>query len=82
MRILVGELIVVEWLFNWPGLGNLLAHTLIPTGTAFTRGLADRSLFLDPPVVAAVLTVFAALFIMTDQTASILVRVFDPRLRE
>lgn len=82
VRILVGELIVVEWLFNWPGLGNLLAQTLIPSGVAFSRGFAEGSLFLDPPVVAAVLTVFAALFILTDLVASVLVRVFDPRLRE
>lgn len=82
VRILVGELIVVEWLFDWPGLGNLLAQTLIPAGSASTRGLTEGGLFLDPPVVAAVLTVFAALFILTDLTASILVRVFDPRLRE
>ena len=82
VRILVGELIVVEWLFQWPGLGNLLAQTLIPSGVAFTRGVTEGDLFLDPPVVAAVLAVFAALFILTDLTASVLVRVFDPRLRE
>jgi peptide/nickel transport system permease protein len=82
VRILVGELIVVEWLFIWPGLGNLLAQTLIPTGVAFTRGVVERSLFLDPLVVAAVLTVFAALFLLTDLVATILARVFDPRLRE
>ena len=81
VRILVGELIVVEWLFNWPGLGNLLAQTLIPTGTAFSRGHPEGGLFLDPPLVAIVLTIFAFLFIMTDLTASILVKVFDPRLR-
>jgi ABC-type dipeptide/oligopeptide/nickel transport system permease component len=28
-RILVGELVVVEWLFNWPGLGRMLASTLV-----------------------------------------------------
>lgn len=82
VRILVGELIVVEWLFLWPGLGNLLAQTLIPVGVAFTRGVVERSLFLDPPVVAAVLTVFAALFLLTDLAATILTRVIDPRLRE
>lgn len=82
VRILVGELIVVEWLFLWPGLGNLLAQTLIPTGVAFARGVIERSLFLDPAVVAIVLTVFAAVFLITDLAASTLARVFDPRLRE
>jgi peptide/nickel transport system permease protein len=82
LRLLVGELIVVEWLFDWPGLGNLLARTLIPSGIALTRGIVERPLFLDPAVVAAVLAVFAAMFLLTDLVASVLVRAFDPRLRE
>lgn len=82
VRLLVGELIVVEWLFEWPGLGRLLAQTLIPTGIATTRAAVERILFLDPPVVAAVLAIFAALFLLTDLMASVLVKVIDPRLRE
>jgi len=78
VRLLAGELIVVEWLFQWPGLGRLLASTLIPSGTSSPM---QAPLFLDPPVVAAVLMVFAALFLMTDFIAAILVRVADPRLR-
>jgi peptide/nickel transport system permease protein len=30
-RLLLGELVVVEWLFSWPGLGRLLAFVLIPS---------------------------------------------------
>ena len=83
VRLLVGELIVVEWFFKWPGLGNLLAQTLIPSGVAVGRGLeVGQSLFLNPPVVAAVLAVFTALFLLTDLVASVLVRVLDPRLRD
>lgn len=82
IRLLVGELIVVEWLFEWPGLGNLLARTLIPSGLVLVRSVVERPLFLDPPVVAIVLAVFAALFMLTDMVASILVRIYDPRLRE
>ncbi len=82
LRLLIGELIVVEWLFDWPGLGNLLAQTLIPSGGANSRAVVERLLFLDPPVVAAVLTVFAALFLLIDLIASVLARRFDPRLRE
>jgi peptide/nickel transport system permease protein len=82
VRLLVGELIVVEWFFQWPGLGNLLAQTLIPSGVAVGRSLGEESLFLDPPVVAAVLAVFTALFLLTDLVASVLVRVIDPRLRD
>ena len=84
VRLLVGELIVVEWLFNWPGLGSLLAQTLIPSGVASSVGGADAGglLFLNPPVVAAVLVVFAALFLITDLIATLLAQGFDPRLRE
>jgi peptide/nickel transport system permease protein len=78
VRLLVGELIVVEWLFEWPGLGRLLALTLIP---AVTSTSTQEPLFLDPRVVSAVLVVFAALFLLTDFIAAILVRVSDPRLR-
>jgi peptide/nickel transport system permease protein len=81
-RLLVGELIVVEWLFQWPGLGNLLARSLIPPRTASMQVAVENSIFLNPPVVAAVLAVFAALFLLTDFGASLLVRYFDPRLRE
>jgi peptide/nickel transport system permease protein len=78
-RLLVGELIVVEWLFNWPGLGNLLASTLVP-GTLSTA-LGSTPLFLNPQVVAALVTIIAILFLSADLVASIAVRVIDPRLR-
>jgi len=78
-RLLMGELILVEWLFDWPGLGRLLALTLVPTSTSQSAGSA---LFLDPAVVATVLTTFAALFLLTDLVASSLVQRFDPRLRD
>ncbi len=83
LRMLVGELLIVEWLFEWPGIGRLLAETLIPSGLAFSAGgSAESSLFLSPAVVAAVLFVFAALFILVDMAASALARAYDPRLRE
>lgn len=82
VRLLVGELIIVEWLFDWPGLGSLLAQTLIPGGMVLSRRNLDHALFLDPPVIAALLVIFAALFLATDLMASLLVRVFDPRMRE
>lgn len=76
-RLLVGELVVVEWLFAWPGLGRLLAQTLVPPVLSNSQG---TNLFLDPEVVAIVLTVFGALFLSADLIASFLVRMFDPRL--
>ena len=78
VRLLVGELIVVEWLFEWPGLGRQLALTLIPAQTSTPT---QEPLFLAPRVVAAVLVVFASLFLITDFIAAVLVRVSDPRLR-
>lgn len=82
VRLLVGELIVVEWLFGWPGLGNLLAQTLIPSGVISSRASIEHPLYLDPPVVAAVLAIFATVFLLTDLIASVLAKHFDPRLRE
>jgi len=76
-RLLMGELILVEWLFDWPGLGRLFALALVPGA----RGMGMSPLFLNPPVVATVLTAFATLFLVTDLVAAILVRVVDPRLR-
>ncbi len=78
LRLLVGELILVEWLFRWPGLGRLLAATLIPSPVSVSLG---TPLFLNPPLVAALITVFAALFLVTDLVASVLVQIIDPRLR-
>jgi peptide/nickel transport system permease protein len=78
-RLMIGELIVVEWLFNWPGLGKLLASTLVPG--MLSSDLGATAHFLNPPLVAAVVTIIAALFLIADLIASILVRIFDPRLR-
>lgn len=78
-RLLVGELIVVEWLFSWPGLGYLLASTLVPNMLSVSLGA--NALFLDPPTVAGDITIIGALFIMVDLIAHILVRSVEPRLR-
>ncbi len=77
-RVLVAELIVVEWLFGWPGLGRMTAWALIPPRLSFDAG---APLFLYPPALAAVFTVMAALFLAADLIASFLAQVWDPRLR-
>jgi ABC-type dipeptide/oligopeptide/nickel transport system permease component len=74
---MVGELVVVEWLFSWPGLGRLLAWTLVPS---LSSSPAQQALFLDPPVLAALLTVLAALFLTADFVSALLARASDPRL--
>jgi len=78
VRLLVGELILVEWLFRWPGLGYLFAQTLIPPRLSSGYG---STMFLNPPAAATILTIFAALFLWTDLVASFTVRAIDPRLR-
>jgi len=78
-RLVVGELIVVEWLFSWPGLGFLLASTLVPN--MLSTDLGVNVLFLDPPTVAGDITIIGALFIITDLFTHILVHFFEPRLR-
>jgi peptide/nickel transport system permease protein len=79
LRLLMGELIVVEWLFNWPGLGNLMASTLVPG--QYSTVLGSTPLFLNPPLVSVVVTIIAAIFLISDLIASSLVRIVDPRLR-
>ncbi len=78
-RMLVGELVVIEWLFNWPGLGKMLASTLVPG--QLSANLGASALFLDPPTVALDITIIGALFLLADLFASVLVRIIDPRLR-
>ena len=78
VRLLVADLIVVEWLFGWPGLGFLMAATLIPAQVA--SATVDAG-FLDPPLVASLLTIFAAIFLVTDLLAGALARAADPRQR-
>ena len=77
-RMLVGELVVIEWLFNWPGLGSMLASTLIPGQLSINLGASI--LFLDPPTVALDITIIGALFLLADSFASVMVRIVDPRL--
>jgi len=77
-RLLVGELVVVEWLFAWTGLGRMLAQTLVPP---LQTNAAETLLFLDPQVVSIILTLFAGFFLIADLLASTTIRVVDPRLR-
>jgi peptide/nickel transport system permease protein len=69
LRILVAELIIIERLFNIPGVGRLIANALIISSEP------------NPPVIATLLTVLAFFFLMADFVASIVARAVDPRLR-
>jgi peptide/nickel transport system permease protein len=79
LRQAVGELVVVEWLFGWSGLGLLLASTLVPGH--LSTDLGATQLFLSPPVVAAIVTVIGLLFLVVDLISSVAIRMIDPRLR-
>lgn len=78
LRLLVAELIVVERLFAWPGLGALIASAFIP---ARVSTAPEAPLFLNPPVVAAALALLALLFVAADGAAALAARAADPRLR-
>lgn len=78
LRMLVTDLILVEWLFFWPGLGRFLAFALIPSERT---NMASSPYLLDPPFVTAILVTVTALFLVADFFASVVVRFFDPRLR-
>ncbi len=71
-RMLVVELIILERLFNWPGLGMLFSNTLILTSLSVN--------FLFPPLLAGLLPVLVFFFMSADLIASLAARLVDPRL--
>ena len=82
LRLLIAELILVEYLFTWPGIGRLLAATLVPSETVTSGGTAlSSSLFLYPPLLAALITLLALIYLSIDLIASLTIQAVDPRLR-
>lgn len=73
LRLMLAELIIIERLFNWPGLGRLIASAL--------NVRAQSQDVLSPPLIAALLTVLVGLFLFIDLFATSLSRMIDPRLR-
>jgi peptide/nickel transport system permease protein len=78
LRLSAGELIIVETLFVWPGLGRLIAQALIPSNNSV---VAETALFLSPPLLGATLALFAALFMLSNLVAGLAQRALDPRSR-
>lgn len=76
-RYLLGEIVLIEFLFNWPGIGRMLALTLIPP--SLSSGVSS-SFFLNPRVLSLLLVLFTLLFLLADLFASLLVRRVDPRI--
>ncbi len=80
-RLSVAELILVEWLFNWRGVGSLLVQTLVPPNISSPWSVSgSHAYFLHPPLLAFLMVVFALLFLLTDLFTSALARAADPRL--
>jgi peptide/nickel transport system permease protein len=77
LRLMVGELILVEWIFSWPGLGRLLAFTLLGPRS----NEPPRAIFLHAPTLSLTLVLLAALFLVTDLISGLVARAADPRLR-
>lgn len=73
LRLMIAELIIIERLFNWPGLGRLIASAL-----SIKSNSQD---VLSPPLIAALLTVLVCIFLFIDLFATTLSRIIDPRLR-
>lgn len=78
LRLSAGELVIVETLFLWPGLGRLMGLALIP-GNSSVAG--ESAVFLSPPVLGAALALFAALFLLVGLASGLATRALDPRLR-
>jgi peptide/nickel transport system permease protein len=74
LRLMVAELIIIERLFGLPGIGRLLSSTVLLTRESDT--------FLLPPLLAAIMTVLAGFFLLTDIASGLLVKKFDPRQAE
>ena len=74
---LLSSAIVVESLFEWPGLGRQLALALAPR----TDGRPSGSVFLHPETVATLLVIMAALHLGVILAADWIAARLDPRMR-
>jgi peptide/nickel transport system permease protein len=74
LRYTISSLIVIEWLFQWPGIGRLLASN-------FVRG-PNRFVFpVEPALSAGIITVIAILFMLTTFAVDTATFSLDPRVR-
>jgi len=74
-RLMVAELIIIERLFNWPGIGRFIGNVLEPNAGFFDE------VVLTPPTMAALLTVLVTTFLVIDFVTIYIARLVDPRLR-
>ena len=74
-RLMVAELIIIERLFNWPGLGKFMGTVLRPA-TGFLGATV-----LTPATMAGLLTSLVLIFLCIDFITMFMARMIDPRLR-
>jgi ABC-type dipeptide/oligopeptide/nickel transport system permease component len=74
-RLMVAELIIIERLFNWPGIGRFIGNVLEPNAGFFD------AIVLTPPTMAALLSVLVITFLIIDFLTIYIARLVDPRLR-
>lgn len=73
IRFMVAELIIIERLFNWPGIGKLISSVLVIT--------SNSDNFLHPPLFAVIMMILVVIFLLSDLIAWTLTHALDPRLR-
>jgi len=73
-RLMVAELIIVERLFNWPGLGRFIGNALRPA-TIFEAPI------LTSATMAALLSTLVLIFLLIDLITILIARIVDARLR-
>lgn len=72
LRLLIAELIIIERLFSWPGIGRIISTTLVVT--------SHSENYLLPSLFASLVTIIVALFLFVDFLVAILIRIYDPRV--
>lgn len=81
LSVMIGELILVEWLFRWPGLGRQLATAIQPPSTTLIYTSVIPSSYLHAPTVATLATTLGFILILANILVSIFTFSADPRLQ-
>jgi len=76
MRLMVGELVIVEAIFLWPGIGRIFLLTIGLRLDARAAG----AFFGNPNLIAIVAVIMGSWLLIADLIASVLAYRFDPRL--
>jgi peptide/nickel transport system permease protein len=70
---LLGSLVIIETVFNWGGIGEMLVKAVTFSDYAGSR--------FNPALVAGLATAMALLFLLADLATGLTARALDPRLR-